>query len=97
MNDQTSHNPNNTEKPLRDERPRRFAFLLRMWCVDEIGRSNWRASLEMPETGKRIGFASLEQLFMYLIDLSENQNDAQDQENAGRDNRNEDLIPPAHD
>jgi len=29
----------------------------------------------MPETGKRTGFASLEQLFVYLIDFCESQND----------------------
>ena len=76
MNAQTGHDTNRTEKPLR-----RIAFLLRMWCVDEAGRSNWQASLEMPGTGKRIGFASLEQLIMYLIDLSENRNDIRNQEN----------------
>lgn len=74
MNEQTSNDPNRNDKRLR-----RIAFLLRMWCVDETGRANWQASLEMADTGKRIGFANLEQLFMYLIDLSENRNDAQDQ------------------
>lgn len=77
MNDQTNHDATHTEKPLR-----RIAFLLRMWCADESGYPNWRASLEMPETGKRIGFASLEQLFMYLVVLSENQNNGQDNENV---------------
>ena len=76
MNDKTDHDTNRKEKPLR-----RIAFLLRMWCVDETGRSNWQASLEIPGTGKRIGFASLEQLIMYLIDLSENRNDIRNQEN----------------
>ncbi len=66
--------------PIHPEKPRRISFLLRMWCEDGAGRSNWRASLEMPETGKRIGFASLEQLFMYLIDFSENRSDIQDKE-----------------
>jgi hypothetical protein len=33
--------------------------------------SNWLASLEVPTTGKRIGFANLEQLFAYILDLSE--------------------------
>ncbi len=75
MNDPTRNDASNTEKPQR------ISFLLRMWCADETGRSDWRASLEMPETGKRIGFASLEQLFIYLIDLSENRNDVQDKEN----------------
>ena len=65
MNDQTRLDTKKTEKPQH------ISFLLRMWCVDETGRSNWRASLEMPETGERIGFANLEQLFIYLIDLSD--------------------------
>ncbi len=85
MNDQIRHDTTQVEKPQLKELPRRFSFLLRMWCVDETGRSNWRASLEMPETGKRIGFASLEQLFIYLVDLSENQKDLQDQENMRKE------------
>lgn len=72
MNDQTELDTNNTEKPQH------ISFLLRMWRVDESGCSSWRASLEMPETGKRIGFANLEQLFIYLIDLGENRHDIQD-------------------
>ncbi len=75
MSDQTRHDTNKTEKLQR------ISFLLRLWCVDETRRFNWRASLEMPETGKRIGFAGLEQLFIYLIELCENCNDDQDKEN----------------
>jgi hypothetical protein len=75
MNDQTRQYTDRAEKPQR------LSFLLCMWCVDETRCSNWRASLETPETGKRIGFASLEQLFIYLIDISESQKDIQDQEN----------------
>ncbi|RPI87961.1 MAG: hypothetical protein EHM41_03130 [Chloroflexi bacterium] len=81
MNDQTKPDSIKTEKPHRKELPRRISFLLRMWCVDETERSNWRASLEMLETSKRIGFASLEQLFIYLIDFSDSHNDVQDKEN----------------
>jgi hypothetical protein len=51
-----------------------------MWCVDETTGTNWRASLEIAESGKRIGFSSLEQLFIYLIDLSESRNDVHDTE-----------------
>ena len=47
------------------------SFLLRLWCSEAPGDSEWRASLEIPETGKRIGFANLEQLFVYLMDLTE--------------------------
>ncbi len=41
------------------------SYLLRLWC--EASDRPWRASLENPRTGKRIGFASLEQLFAFLM------------------------------
>ncbi len=75
MNTQASCDKTNPEKPQR------ISFLLRMWCEDEAGRSNWRASLEMPDSGKRIGFASLELLFVYLIDFCESRYGVQDKEN----------------
>jgi hypothetical protein len=80
MNDQTRPNSINTEKYHR------LSFLLRLWCADEAGRSNWQASLEMPGIGRRIGFACLEQLFVYLLDLCENRNDVEDKEaKSGKD------------
>lgn len=81
MNDQNGLN--RKVETQRKDLPRQISFLLRLWSADETGCSNWRASLEMPGTGKRIGFASLEQLFIYLIDLSENRMDPQDQGNRG--------------
>ena len=50
--------------------PRRRSYLLRLWCADEPGGFNWQASLEIPKTSERIGFASLEDLFTYLMDLT---------------------------
>jgi hypothetical protein len=59
---------NDTNQPMKDLKSTdRFSYLLRLWCSD----GQWRASLEIPETGKRIGFANLEQLFAYLMDLTE--------------------------
>ena len=59
---------NNTNHPVRDvEIPNRFAFLLHVWYT----AGQWRASLESLGTGKRLGFANLEQLFCYLMDLIE--------------------------
>ena len=58
--------PNHPMQPIQ-----KCSFILRLWRVDQSKTANWRASLEIPETGKRIGFASLEQLFAYLIDISE--------------------------
>ena len=42
-----------------------FAYLLRLWN-DDACPTCWRASLEDPQTGKRVGFANLEKLFAYL-------------------------------
>lgn len=58
-----------------EKAPRRMSYLLRLWCVDEMGRANWHASLELPENGQRIGFATLEQLFVYLLDMCEGRTD----------------------
>lgn len=41
-----------------------FSYLLRMWRTGE--KSAWRASLENPQTGERLGFGSLEMLFAFL-------------------------------
>ncbi len=50
--------------------PRCRSYLLRMWRTDEPGDFRWRALLEIPETGERIGFPGLEELFTYLMDLT---------------------------
>jgi hypothetical protein len=61
-----------SQKDLKHDLKRscRRSFLLRLWRTDEPGSFNWQASLEIPETGQRIGFASLEELFGYLMDLT---------------------------
>ncbi len=46
------------------------SYLLRVWNTDELGGFNWQASLENPKTGDRIGFTSLEELFVYLLNLT---------------------------
>ena len=59
---------NHTEHLITDlQSPNRVAYLLHVWHSD----GQWRASLENLETGKRLGFANLEQLFAYLMDLIE--------------------------
>lgn len=47
--------------------PGYFAFLLRIWKEKKAGTSEWRASLEDPHTGEQKGFASLKDLFVYLV------------------------------
>ncbi len=49
----------------------KFSFILRLWRADQSKMTNWQASIEIPETGKRIGFASLEQLFAFLLEFTD--------------------------
>jgi hypothetical protein len=42
------------------------SFLLRLWLANDGDSGQWRASLQDPHTGMRVGFASLEQLFAHL-------------------------------
>ena len=49
---------------MTKERAVYHAYLLRLWQT----KTGWRASLEHPHTGERLGFASLEQLFVFLQD-----------------------------
>jgi hypothetical protein len=51
--------------------------------------ADWRASLEIPETGKRMGFASLEQLFAYLIEAVELEADEPHSGDRCKENCNE--------
>ncbi len=49
-----------------------LAYLLRIWRASprpeqaRAGDTMWRASLEVPRSGRRLGFASLEDLFQFL-------------------------------
>jgi len=61
MTSLTTSNP--TQKNYR-------SYLLRLWRVDTVDPC-WQASLEDPHTGKRIGFASLEHLFAFLMEQVE--------------------------
>ena len=56
--------------PINSPERKYRSFLLRLWCVDTAD-SCWHASLEDPHTGERIGFASLEQLFAFLMEQVE--------------------------
>ena len=43
------------------------AYLLRLWREKGGESTQWRASLQDPHTGEKVGFASLEVLFAYLL------------------------------
>lgn len=47
-----------------------MSFLLRLWLADDGRDSVWRASLEFPHTGERKGFANLNELILYLEELT---------------------------
>ena len=48
-------------------KPRYISCLLRLWQTNQgEGQYVWRASLEYPTSGERLGFASLAELFVYL-------------------------------
>jgi hypothetical protein len=59
--------------PGKSEYPNRYGYILHLWNSP----GDWRASLENLETGRRFGFESLEQLFTYLMDLTESNLPAQ--------------------
>ena len=52
------------------ERRDYLSYLLRLWRVGKQ-KAVWRASLESPHTGERIGFASLGDLFDHLTALTQ--------------------------
>ena len=47
------------------------SLILRLWRDEQTDGHTWRASVEIPETSRRIGFASLEHLFAFLLDFCE--------------------------
>lgn len=44
-----------------------LAYMLRLWQDQNEGSAVWRASLESPLSGERIGFASLEALCEFIV------------------------------
>ena len=59
---------------MRKDRPTYLAYLLRLWRVNDAEQrgekddDGWRASLQDPHTGQRVGFAGLQELSVYLAD-----------------------------
>jgi hypothetical protein len=51
---------------MTQENEHYHSFLLRLWRAGNDGEPVWRASLESPLTGERVGFAELGELFAYL-------------------------------
>ncbi|MCB0167533.1 MAG: hypothetical protein KDI79_25110 [Anaerolineae bacterium] len=51
---------------MNSKEQRYVSYLLRLWPISSEGRLLWRASLESPKTGQRLGFANLVELFTFL-------------------------------
>ena len=51
---------------MDEQRQGYVSFLLRLWRVEDRGKSGWRASLEEPGGGDRLGFASIDNLCAFL-------------------------------
>ena len=60
------------------EQPGYRSYLLRLWRIGSADVPNWRASLEDARTHQRLNFASLEQLFAFLIDETNGALDSDD-------------------
>ncbi len=43
------------------------SYLLRLWLAGEKDKTIWRASLESSQSGERHNFATLEELFGFLL------------------------------
>lgn len=52
--------------------PHYLTYILRLWMVQAPNGVDWRALLESPLTGERIGFPDLEALFSFLETITQN-------------------------
>lgn len=51
---------------MSEDSPRYFAYMLRVWQASAGGSLSWRATLESPHTGERLGFPDMKSLFAFL-------------------------------
>jgi len=47
---------------------RYYSYMLRLWLAYSSEEANWRASLEDPRTGETTGFATMRELFGFLVE-----------------------------
>ena len=62
------HRPERRTKAMSNPLRRPISYLLRLWPAREDGQRVWRASLEDPHTGQRLGFATMDRLANFLCD-----------------------------
>lgn len=70
-------------QPIDNQQPTALSYLLRLWPAGVTGQVVWRASLENVQTGERLGFATLEQLFVFLMQQTEQTSEASDATSQG--------------
>jgi len=51
---------------MQEQKRGYFAYLLRLWHVHQQKGWSWRASLESPTSGNRLGFTSIDDLCAFL-------------------------------
>lgn len=51
---------------MTNQENRYWAFMVRLYRVDDSEQSDWRSSVENPHTGERFGFGTLEEFFDFL-------------------------------
>ena len=66
------------ELAMVSEQPGYRSYLLRLWRIGTADMPSWRASLEDARTHQRRNFASLEQLYAFLIDETDGAPDSDD-------------------
>ena len=66
------------------EQRRYVSYLLRLWQIESGGELAWRASLESAHTGKQKGFASLDDLFEFLRNSTDQELIGDEQKDARR-------------
>lgn len=60
---------------MADETVDYRSYLLRFWRAREGEHDVWRASLQDPQSGERLSFATLDALFAYLQERLEESSD----------------------
>ena len=61
------------------ESPTYLSYLLRLWRVTSDPQTGWRASLQDAQTGKRTGFATLDDLIRYVLEQCQVQTEGDEQ------------------
>ena len=55
---------------MRPKRYRYLSYLLRLWNEDKQEVDSWRASLEIPGSGVRVGFKDLASVFTFIKEVT---------------------------